>query len=230
MINYQNIAIITARKGSRRIKNKNLKNFFGKPVIYYSIENLKKTKLFDEIIVTTNCNKIAKTSLKYGVSKIIKRPRSLSNNSVGTLRVVKHSIKKLEKLNIFPKFICCVYPAAPLIRYQNINYAYKKIKRIQKGFVYPSTVIKEKAKNLKIVKRLVKPEKINVREGIINELFLDAGQFWFAKTTTWKKLKTAYTKNSYTFPIKEEFSDINSIGDWKKVIKIFKKNKKNYLS
>ena len=56
MINYQNIAIITARKGSRRIKNKNLKNFFGKPVIYYSIENLKKTKLFDEIIIATTTN------------------------------------------------------------------------------------------------------------------------------------------------------------------------------
>ena len=119
---------------------------------------------------------------------------------------------------------------APLIRYLNIIYAYKKIKKIKNGFVYPSTIIKKKAKIPKIENRIVRLKKINVRRGIINELFLDAGQFWFAKTTTWKKSKTAYTKNSYTFPIKEDLSDINSIGDWKRVSKIFKKNKEDYLS
>ena len=52
-----NIAIITARKGSKRIKNKNLKNFFGKPIIYYSIKTLQKTKIFDKIYLSTNCEK-----------------------------------------------------------------------------------------------------------------------------------------------------------------------------
>ena len=44
------------------------------------------------------------------------------------------------------------------------------------------------------------------------------------------KIKNCLYKNSYTFPIKEDLSDINSIGDWKRVSKIFKKNKEDYLS
>ena len=46
-----NITIIPARGGSKRIKNKNFKNFFGRPIITYSIDLAKKSKLFSEIIV-----------------------------------------------------------------------------------------------------------------------------------------------------------------------------------
>ena len=52
------VLIIPARKGSKRIKNKNSKFFFGKPIIQYSIDNALKSKLFDKIIITTNDPKI----------------------------------------------------------------------------------------------------------------------------------------------------------------------------
>ena len=51
------LAIIPARGGSKRIKNKNLKNFFGKPLIYYSILAAKKSKIFSEIHVSTDSKK-----------------------------------------------------------------------------------------------------------------------------------------------------------------------------
>ena len=54
-----NIAIIPARGGSKRIKLKNVKNFFGKPIIFYTIQTLKKTKLFNKIYVSTDNSKIA---------------------------------------------------------------------------------------------------------------------------------------------------------------------------
>ena len=56
----KNICIIPARKNSKRIKNKNIKLFCGKPLIYYSIDLAKKSKLFDRIIVTTDSLKIKK--------------------------------------------------------------------------------------------------------------------------------------------------------------------------
>ena len=52
------IAIITAREGSKRIKNKNIISFFGKPIISYSIKAAKKSKLFQDIIVSTDSKKI----------------------------------------------------------------------------------------------------------------------------------------------------------------------------
>ena len=52
--------LIPARKGSKRIKNKNIKNFFGKPLLYYVINTARKSGLFDKIIVSTDCFKIKK--------------------------------------------------------------------------------------------------------------------------------------------------------------------------
>lgn len=66
-----NVAIIPARKGSKRIKNKNTKKFRGKPIIAYSIELALKAKIFDQIIVSTDCEKIADISKFYGASVIL---------------------------------------------------------------------------------------------------------------------------------------------------------------
>ena len=54
------------RGGSKRIKLKNVKNFFGKPIIFYTIQTLKKTKLFNKIYVSTDNSKIAFIAKKYG--------------------------------------------------------------------------------------------------------------------------------------------------------------------
>ena len=59
-----NLAIIPARIGSKRIKNKNIKNFFCKPLIYYSIKAAIKSNIFDKIIVSTDSKKIASIAKK----------------------------------------------------------------------------------------------------------------------------------------------------------------------
>ena len=61
-----NIAIIPARSGSKRIKNKNIKKFHGKPIIAWSILEALKAKVFDKVIVSTDSEKIAKIARNYG--------------------------------------------------------------------------------------------------------------------------------------------------------------------
>jgi pseudaminic acid cytidylyltransferase len=60
------ICIIPARKGSKRIKNKNIKSFFGKPIIFYSIKTSINSKIFNEVYVSTDSKKIQQISIKYG--------------------------------------------------------------------------------------------------------------------------------------------------------------------
>ena len=72
----KNIAIIPARGGSKRIKNKNIKLFFGKPIIQRTYEILKKSKLFSEIVVSTESSKIKKVCEKFGVKSFILRPKN----------------------------------------------------------------------------------------------------------------------------------------------------------
>ncbi len=59
-----NIAIIPARQGSKRIKEKNIKNFLGKPIISYAIKKALSTKLFNYVVVSTDSLKIKKISEK----------------------------------------------------------------------------------------------------------------------------------------------------------------------
>ena len=54
------LAIITARGGSKRIPRKNIKEFCGKPILWYSIEAAKTAGVFDEIMVSTDDEEIAK--------------------------------------------------------------------------------------------------------------------------------------------------------------------------
>ena len=90
----RNIAIITARSGSKRIKNKNIKIFLGKPIIFYSINALKKTKIFDEIIVSTNSKEITNICKKYGVNFFLDRNKYYSQNKVGTISVINYCLKQ----------------------------------------------------------------------------------------------------------------------------------------
>ena len=60
------LAIIPARGGSKRIPKKNIKPFLGKPIIAYAIENAINSKLFDEVMVSTDDETIVEVALSYG--------------------------------------------------------------------------------------------------------------------------------------------------------------------
>ena len=122
------VAIIPARSGSIRIKNKNIKNFLKKPMISYAIKSAKKSKLFDKIVVSTDSNYIGSISKKNEADVFIKRPKKLSGNKTSTRAVILHAINWLRKNYKTPTFICCIYPATPLLSYLDIVKSYKIIK------------------------------------------------------------------------------------------------------
>ena len=121
-------AIIPARSGSKRILNKNIKKFLNKPIIYYSIKAALKTRIFKRIIVSTDSKKIQLISKKAGATCPFLRPKNLSGDKIGTAPVIDHAIKKLD---IKDKYICCIYPTAPLIKFQDIKNALKLIKKLK---------------------------------------------------------------------------------------------------
>ena len=67
------LAIIPARGGSKRIINKNIYNFYGKPIIYYPLRELKKSNLFESIHVSTDSDKIVKVVEKLGFKRLSQR-------------------------------------------------------------------------------------------------------------------------------------------------------------
>ena len=90
-----NVAIIPARGGSKRIPNKNIKPFIGKPIIAYSIEAALETGIFTRIIVSTDSEEIAEVARHHGAEVPFFRPAELSDDYTGTDAVIAHSLRWL---------------------------------------------------------------------------------------------------------------------------------------
>ena len=111
-----NIAIIPARGGSKRIANKNIREFAGKPLIAYSIEVAKRSKCFDHVIVSTDSKHIAAVAKQYGADVPFMRPAELSDDYTGTTAVTRHAIKTMQALGFEFEYSCCIYATAPLLQ------------------------------------------------------------------------------------------------------------------
>ena len=115
-----NVAVITARGGSKRIPGKNIKIFAGKPMIAWPIEAAKKAGIFDKIIVSTDSDKISRIAEDWGAEVPFRRPSALSDEHTATAPVLEHALHWLCDQGISPKFACCLYPTAPFIQSDDI--------------------------------------------------------------------------------------------------------------
>ena len=126
MKKYNVLAIIPARGGSKGIPQKNIKLLKGRPLITYTIEAAKKSKIFDRIVVSTDDRKIEKVSIRCR-AEVIKRPKRLALDTASTESAILHALEWLEKnKNYKPDIIGLLQPTSPLRNYKDIKGAYKK--------------------------------------------------------------------------------------------------------
>lgn len=91
------LCTICARGGSKGVKNKNIRDLLGKPLIAYTIESAKKTGLFDHIVLSTDSDEIAQISLKFGAEVIFKRPPDLATDTAAKLPVIRHAFVESQR-------------------------------------------------------------------------------------------------------------------------------------
>jgi N-acylneuraminate cytidylyltransferase len=89
------LGVIPARGGSKGIPHKNIKMIAGKPLIAWTIEAAKNSKLLDHFIVSTEDNEIAEISRKFG-AEVIDRPRKLATDKAATLSVLQYVLSKID--------------------------------------------------------------------------------------------------------------------------------------
>lgn len=96
------LALIPARAGSLRIKNKNIRYLNGHPLIAYTITIAKKSGLFDKIVVSTNSEEIRKIALYYGAEASFLRPEEYATSTSPDIEWIKHAFSELkEKFDTF---------------------------------------------------------------------------------------------------------------------------------
>ncbi len=222
------IGVIPARSKSKRVKNKNIKSVGGKPIIAWTIEAAKKSKIFDKIIVSTDSKKIAKIAMKYGAEIPFFRPDNLSDDYTSVKDVMKHTIKSLNK-SYFHKYFCLLYATAPLISHIDLIKGYNKITNKQNlDFVISMTEIDNRFlrsvynKSNRIFP-LIK-DKVFYRSQDLPRVYLDTAHFVFGKNSSWLKKKHPFLSKSSMIKIPQNRSiDIDNISDFKELKKKFKK-------
>lgn len=215
------IAVILARGKSKRIPKKNIKFFYGKPILAWTILAAKKAKIFDKIIVSTDDKKIAKIAKRYKAEVPFLRPARLADDFTGTSEVVAHTINWLKKRNINPDFICCLYATSVFAEPLDIKKAYQKLKLSKKHFIFSATTFDAQIARSFRVKRggvikMLKPKNYDSRTQDLTKIYRDAGQFYWGLSNAWLKKERIFDKHSSIFYIpKWRTVDIDTTEDWK---------------
>ncbi len=120
------LAIIPARGGSKRIPNKNIKDFLGKPLLAYTIEQARKVDFIDRVIVDTDSEEIAGIARKYGAEVPFLRPASLAQDNSKVADSIFHLLDKLKMQEGYePDYIMILQTTSPLREEKDIENCWK---------------------------------------------------------------------------------------------------------
>lgn len=233
MIKSKILAIIPARGGSKRIPRKNIKDFLGKPIIAYSIETALKSKIFDEIMVSTDDREIAKIAKKYGAKVPFLRSKKNSDDFSTTDEVIEEVLNEYEKRMIHFDIFCCIYPTAPLIQMITFKKCFDLLLKNKFDSVFPviqySSPIQRALKMSGSKVELYYPKNLGKRTQDFQHSYYDSGQFYWMWTNKFIKTKTTFPKNTGAIVISDLIAhDIDNLDDWKMAELKYNYNIDNY--
>jgi len=216
------IAIIPARGNSKGIPRKNIINVLGKPLIYYTIKEAKKSKLISDLIVSTDSKEIAKISKKFGANVPFLRPKHLATDYAETLPVIKHGIKFMEKLKKCKyDYVILLQVTCPLRNSLDIDNSLKKLMQSKSNSI---TSIVDVGANHPYRMKIIKNNKLYnfVNQGFENmkprqklkKIYIRNGSIYASTRTTIMKRNSLVSKKNlpYVMP-KERSINIDSFDD-----------------
>ena len=220
MVRNMNIAIITARGGSKRIPRKNIKEFCGRPIIAYSIEAALNSGCFDEVMVSTDDAEIAEISLKYGAKVPFMRSESTSNDYAVTTDVLLEVLSEYKKIGKEFDIMACIYPTAPFVTGKKLREAICIMKDNNADGVVPVVRFSFPPQRCFIVNNgkvdYKYPEYKAARSQDLEPYYHDCGQFYISRVSEFLKKKWIITDKTYPLIVSEtEVQDIDDETDWK---------------
>lgn len=213
MKTINNLCIITARGGSKRIPRKNIKDFMGKPMIYYAINAAIKSEIFDEIMVSTDDEEIATIAKNLGAKVPFMRSKENSNDFATTSDVLNEVLLTYKNLGFEIKNYACIYPCVPFLNGEILKTAYKEF--INSKCLELTSVVRfsfpiQRAFRLENgFLEYTEPSNASKRSQDLEPTFHDAGMFYFYKNE-------GQTNNkNLPFEIDEMLAqDIDTLKDW----------------
>ena len=221
------IALILCRGNSKGIKNKNIKFFSGKPLMYWTIKSLKESKIIKKIYISSDSNEILKYAEKHKIITI-KRPKSLATSKSQSEKAIEHAIKVIDtdyEYIVFPQVTCPLRPKN--IFDKALNYFFKnKLDSLFSSNIPSKIFLWEKLKKKIIPKFDINKRKM--RQDIKN-IHSENGSFYIFKKKGFNNFKNRLFGKIGTFVIDKKYSyDIDEQLDFEINSIIKKKLNKDY--
>ena len=211
------LAIIPARKGSKGLKNKNIKKLNKKSLYLHSLEFAKKCKFIDKICITTDSPNILNNIKKNKKIYLIKRSKKLSNDTAGANKVILDVLAKQDNAK-FDYFIL-LEPTSPLRAIVDIKNALRKliltrrdnINSISENIICSPEFLYSMNKG-GIIKAYLNKNNLHIRrQDIKKKTYFLNGTFYISKISKFLKSKNLFknslgylTKKQYSFEIDDE--------------------------
>jgi pseudaminic acid cytidylyltransferase len=214
------IAVIPARGGSKRIPRKNIKLFYGKPMIAWSIEAAKLSGLFERILVSTDDHEIAEVAKSCGAEVPFIRPAELSDDFVGTTAVVSHSTLWAQSQGCNIDAVCCIYATAPFVQITDITLGLSLLDSNDFEYVIAATtfaapIFRAFTERLDGGLKMIFPEHFLTRSQDLPIAYHDAGQFYWGRPNAWIKGVNSFDQHTALVKIPRwRVQDIDDEDDW----------------
>lgn len=207
MVNPKSIAIIPARGGSKRIPKKNIIDFLGKPLIARTIEAAINSKIFNRVVVSTDCKEIAEIAKEFGAEVPFMREECADDQSTVSDAVL-YTLNRAENFyNTKYDIVAQLMPNCPLRgskeiidacnNFINTN-AESQLSCFAFGWMNPwwAHKLENNGKPVPMFE-----EALKKRSQDLEELYCPTGAVWIAKAEVLREKKSFYTGNHIFFPM-----------------------------
>ena len=207
--------IIPARGGSKSIKNKNLHIVNKKPLLQWMLEESKKVKSVNKVVVSTDNYKIKKFAKKFFVD-VVDRPKEISGDNSSSESAILHTLKYYKEKNVLPEIIVFLQCTSPLISFSDIEKGIEYLNDNKLDSTFACTTFDGfiwKKKNKQFIGINHNHRKRLMRQKRSTE-FLEAGSIYIMRTKSFLKDKYRFCGKCEPFLIeKKKVLDINDYQD-----------------
>lgn len=210
MINNKKIiAIITARSGSKGLKNKNTLELHSKPLVTWPITAALKSKYIDKVVVSTDDDAIAAISINAGAEVPFLRDKSLAKDDTPSSEVLIDVLSKINDAKSNYEYLILLEPTSPLTTSNDIDLAFEKLEAHIPKYNSIISVAKTESNNPEFSLNINNegmiepvigefPDDIPRRQDVKDTYFLD-GSLYISKISTFLSKKSFYHEKTLPF-------------------------------
>jgi len=218
----KNLAVIPARSGSKGLKDKNIKLLNGKPLLAYTIEAALETKIFTEVVVSTDSEEYANIARSFGANVPFLRDKSLATDTSSSWDVVIDVLNKYKELGDLFDIVALLQPTSPLRTANDILSAYNdlltkdanaiiSVSEVDHSPLWANTLPKDNS-----LTNFIRKEIINLPRQKLPKYYRINGAIYLVKTKYLLSVENIYKDKCYAFIMDKNNSvDIDDKYDFK---------------